>query len=394
MASRTVAASVTENPFGIMLCIPEPKSTALDQLRADLSDIQLSEHRRNLLFEQFRVREALFQKEHGRIIGLRKVVESICWHQALYLRTGSPENLVNVSLGDLANDAGVPVKWVIEGIENLVVQHSGRSTKLDDLVGAVGPQDGKPTTGYVKAAFLLPTDLPRERDLVRELSEVFRKRRQGILDPLLAVEDPHKPGHALICEGNHRAAAAFSASPRALVRVRLLRSKEELAWITEGVTAALGSLMSFQDFVERCRQESIDRGLYERGWPYYLAVLGGEHPELVPPKPVRIDYGAPSSWAEADAELSPPTRVAAEGQLPPANPARSPRGSIKPDILELFQLAGGGPLAPEEVVGRLVARGIQKRALPRSMRVLLKYGFTELIEQPDGRFMLRPQERR
>lgn len=270
MAKReTVAAIVRLNPFTVEVVLPEPKDEVLETLRAQLSSIALTPSRRGLVVEQFRVAEALHSKKYGNKLAIRRAVPAICEMQERYLSSLDPLDLQDVALHALAVNFGMDDLDLAEEIKGLVIQHPGRSIAIDSLIGPIGPAQG--AVGFIKPHFLIPTDEPKDIEQVKCLANIFRQGRHSIFEPVLTVEDPLRPECGLVCDGNHRTAAAFLA--KTSVRIRILKSQADLEFLKVGFVAALARHLSFEDFVDRCREQSKSIGLYDKGWKGYLGTL-------------------------------------------------------------------------------------------------------------------------
>lgn len=383
----TLAATVTGEPFQITLHLPEPDNSELEVLKLRMVDPALTEHQRNLLIETYRVKEVLFSKENGATLALRKLVDILCLRQALYLRSGLSQYLVDVSAAELATEVGMNLLSMLSGVKGLRIEHLGRTTSVDSLIGAVGPQHDRPPFGYAHPRDLIPTDLPRSKEFIEGLVGVFQEGRQSMLDPILAVDDPSRPHVALICEGNHRAAAAQLAGAKVLVRQ--LRSTAELAYVHEGLVATLRQHFAFEDVVERCRHASQERALYDTGWERYIAVMNGNaaaaHPTTTFLPPARFSKDIrPESDQLSIAHVGGPPSMEISGVRP------AKRGHLNPVIVALFRDAPHQTLTADQVTRLLRERGVPSRALPKSMITFLRHGVSEVVENSDGTFSLRP----
>lgn len=269
--ARVIAAIVSWGPFSYQVALVEPANPELDMLRARIAQSGLTTHQQTLAIEQFRVAEAIHAKRHAPLIALRRAISAVCDMQSEYLKSLDASLLRSVSLRSLALGIGMSSLELGNAIRNLYIRVPQTHVLVDSLVGPVGPSEG--ALGYIKPTFLIPTDEPRQDASFNELVSIFRQGRQSILDPVLAVEDPLRPGYGLVCDGNHRVAAAFKC--RTQVRIRILKSKGDLESLRVGTVGEMARHFSLDRFVDRCREQSTSIGLYAGGWQEYLARMEG-----------------------------------------------------------------------------------------------------------------------
>src|SRR5262249_24705928 len=125
---------------------------------------------------------------------------------------------------------------------------------------------------------------------------VFEKERQSILDPVAIVEDPDSEA-GIICEGNHRAAAAVASGKK--VRVAVLRTAEQLRRILrEGNASRLARELSFKDFVLRAKAEAISKGFLKAGWQLYFDRMVGSSPVMKVTKRKGVEAQVPTEGVE------------------------------------------------------------------------------------------------
>jgi hypothetical protein len=266
---RVRAATTHSHPFSYQVDLPNPTSPELEVLRSRLLEPGLTALQQTLLIEQFRVAEAIHAKEHARAIDLRRAIAALCELQAEFLNSLDPGHLRNVSLGALALGIGLSPLELGNALFGFYIRAAGKDVSVDSLIGPVGLPEV--AIGFIEPRFLIPTDEPRREVFSDNLLSIFRAGRQSILDPVLAVEDDLRPGFGLVCDGNHRAAAAFKC--RTKVRVAILKNELELRFILRGAVAQFARHLRMRDFVNKCREQSESIGLYRGGWPEYLAQI-------------------------------------------------------------------------------------------------------------------------
>jgi hypothetical protein len=270
LAGRTTnAVSVHGPPFRMEMKLPTPDRTRVDLLRQRMLDATLTVGQQEVRREAYRVAEVLYEKQNGPLLAARKAIPLVCEEQQAFLLTGKRHSLVDVSLAYLADRTRYSIFTIAQGIRRLTVRTPAGVVAVDDLVGPVGQRWRDVRAGYVEAWWLIPTDDARSRESFDEFREIFRQRRQKILDPVLVAEDQRRSARFFVVQGHHRAAAAFVESQK--IRVAILRTVDELRrHVTEGAVAELVQRHTLDEFIEKCEDRSRRLGLYQGRWKTWL----------------------------------------------------------------------------------------------------------------------------
>lgn len=245
--------------------------TSSDALRTKLARPELASQEQILLRQRFRTAEATLWKQGERRQALARAIPEICKAQEHFLFTGKRRILVDVSLDLLSIVMNVSYLTLLDALQRVYLKHLNRVTQIDNLVGPLSSARQRQQIGYVRPDFLIPTDTPRNGDLLDALIKVFEGDRQSVLDPVLVVST-RDGERGLICQGNHRGAAAFACGKP--VRVKVLKSSEELrTHLKQGYVAEYARTLTFDSFVDTCFEQAASHGFHITGWKGYLSQL-------------------------------------------------------------------------------------------------------------------------
>jgi len=277
--------------------------------------------------------------------------------QKAYLLHPRDETWTDVALGALSASLGCPPTALIKLLKGRGIAVGSFVVPLDTLVGVERFSPGR-DVGFVSPSRLIPTDSVRSRAVIDDLVEVFKDRRQALLDPVLVVPHPTDDELGYVCEGNHRAAAAHAA--KAKVRIRLLRSKDAIQFYLSGSLAArLAESSTYAAFVSVCGEQAARYGYEAGSWELYRTGASEAHAlKILAPEAAAVD-------TTSDA--------------------------LRAAILELFEGLPGREFSAREVAERLRLMGVPGAALPslERLELQLRYSSRKLREISPGRFTLR-----
>jgi hypothetical protein len=359
-------------PPKLAISIDRPKLSELELLRATMGDPSLSSGKRNLLVQQFRVLEALTQKQVEESKLLAAFLEHICVIQREYLLSRDVSAWADAPLGVLANTLGCPLIALPRLLKGRGIAVGGAIVPLDDLVGVERFTSTAKELGYVRSRVLTPTDSMRSRLVVDALLEVFTENRQAILDPVLVVPHPTDDELGYVCEGNHRTASAHLANKK--VRIRLLTSKDAIQFHLSGTQAArLAESSTHGAFVSACADQAARWGYQAGSWDMYLSQISAQTAtsdaiKILTPRPARSDLE--STEGIVDDTTSDALRNA---------------------VMELFEGLPGRTLSALDVEERLVLMGVPRSALTkqRRMEFYLRHSIHGVQEVSPGQFGLK-----
>lgn len=189
MPEPRVIAWWSPNPDEIRIELDLPSRVRLAELSKQMMSPAYTASKQSLYREAYRVEELLYNREREVQLALGRCIPVIFSRQDRFMRSGVGGHRSNVSLQELASEADTRPSGLAVAFEGLACRVPGRIILFDYLIGPRKPVTGE-KTGFIRPDKLIPTDALRDQRGLDEYVQVFKKRRQDVLDPVPVLLEP------------------------------------------------------------------------------------------------------------------------------------------------------------------------------------------------------------